>query len=454
MFRRVSAEDRIVAVARLRLRRFRGGVDWAIRRMPKERLNDPAFVYERLRWRRRKGRDKDAIELLNGLPKTVPRPELWWEERGTLARRALRRGDISLAYRLAKSHRQTDGAPFADAEWLSGWIALRFLKEPKTAATHFERMWSNVQYPISRARGAYWAGRAADADGNVALARDWYVKASQYFTVFYGQLALGRLGANGNRPLPQGPRPGDQAVTAYLERDVVRAAKLITHSPDPDHLNAFVRHLTRTAKTPAEAAMAAGIAQSAERPDVALRAAKRALQRHVVLIDAGWPQQPLPDNRRGVEKALLLGLMRQESAFDPEALSWAGARGLMQVMPATARLVARRLNLPFSRQRLLNDPDYNLTIGTAYLAQVLEDFEGSYVLALAAYNAGPSRARRWLRDHGDFRKGEIDVVDWIEMIPFDETRDYVQRVIENLQMYRAILGKGRISDTAITKAAL
>lgn len=200
--------------------------------------------------------------------------------------------------------------------------------------------------------------------------------------------------------------------------------------------------------------MAAGIAQSAERPDVALRAAKRALQRHVVLIDAGWPQQPLPDNRRGVEKALLLGLMRQESAFDPEALSWAGARGLMQVMPATARLVARRLNLPFSRQRLLNDPDYNLTIGTAYLAQVLEDFEGSYVLALAAYNAGPSRARRWLRDHGDFRKGEIDVVDWIEMIPFDETRDYVQRVIENLQMYRAILGKGRISDTAITKAAL
>ncbi len=454
MLRRVGPDERIVAVARLRLRRFRGGVDWAIRRMPPDRMNDLGFLYERLRWRRKKGRDQEAIALLDGLPKTLPRPELWWRERGTLARRALRRGDISVAYRLAHSHRQTGGEHFADAEWLAGWIALRFLKDPKTAATHFQRMWSKVSYPVSRARAAYWAGRAAEASGNRALARDWYVKAGRYFTVFYGQLALGRLETKVNRPLPRGPKVVDQAASAYLAREVVRAAKLIAGSPDPNHLKAFIRHLSRTARNPAEAALAAGIAEAAQRPSVALRSAKRALRNHVVLINAGWPREPLPDDRRGIEAALLLGLMRQESAFDREALSWAGARGLMQLMPETARRMARRLNLPFSRKRLLDDPHYNLTIGTAYLAKVLSDFSGSYVLALAAYNAGPSRARRWLQQHGDFRRGEVDVVDWIEMIPFDETRDYVQRVIENLHVYRALLGGGGIAETAITKAAL
>jgi len=310
-----------------------------------------------------------------------------------------------------------------------------------------------VNYPVSRARAAYWAGRAAESQNNIALARDWYTKAGRYFTVFYGQLALGRLGAKGGRPLPAGPHPNSQTAAAYHARDVVRAAKLIAGSRDRNHLKAFIRHLTRRSKTPAEAAMAARIAQRAARPAVALRSAKRALRKHTVLIHAGWPQEPLPDNLRGVEDALLLALMRQESAFDQEALSWAGARGLMQVMPQTAKLMARRLKLPFSRKRL-NDPEYNLTIGTAYLAHVLEEFGGSYVLALAAYNAGPSRARSWLRQHGDFRTGQIDPVDWIEMIPFDETRNYVQRVMENLQMYRAIRGKGRIGDTALRAAAL
>ncbi len=454
MLRRVNADERIVAVARIRLRRFRGGVDWAIRRMPPSKLNDLGFVYERLRWRRRKGRDADAIALLAGLPKTVPRPELWWRERGTLARRALRKGDVTEAYRLASTHRQTAGAGFADAEWLAGWIALRFLGDSKTAARHFERLWSKVRYPISRSRAAYWAGRAAEAEGRGEKARDWYAKAGRFFTTFYGQLAMGRLATRDNSPLPEAP-DGDQAsVSAYLGRDVVRAANLIAASQDRSHFRAFIKHLSRTAKKPAEYALAADIAQRAARPDIALKAAKRALRKNVYLIAAGWPREPLPRNRRGLEDALLLALMRQESAFDREALSWAGARGLMQLMPATAKRVARRLNLPFSRKRLLADQQYNLTIGTAYLADVVSSFGGSYVLGLAAYNAGPSRARRWLRRQGDFRSGAIDAVDWIEMIPFDETRDYVQRVIENLQVYRAIFGRRRITDTALKSAAL
>ena len=454
MLRRVDANERMVAVARIRLRRYRGGVDWAIRRMPPDRLNDLGFVYERLKWRRRKGRDADAIALLAGLPRTLPHPELWWRERGTLARRALRKGNVTEAYQLAGGHRQTAGAGFADAEWLAGWIALRFLNDAKTAARHFQRLWSKVRYPVSRARAAYWAGRAADAEGQADQARTWYVKSSRFFTTFYGQLAMGRLATRNDSPLPKAPHGDEASVNAYLGRDVVRAAELVAASQDRNHFRAFIKHLSQTAKKPAEYAAAAEIAQRAARPDIALKAAKRALRENVYLIAAGWPREPLPQNRRGLEGALLLALLRQESAFDHQALSWAGARGLMQLMPATARRVARRLNLPFSRKRLLADQQYNLTLGTAYLSDVVSSFGGSYVLGLAAYNAGPSRARRWLRRHGDFRSGSIDAVDWIEMIPFDETRNYVQRVIENLQVYRAIFGRRRITDTALKSAAL
>lgn len=454
MLPRVNQKDRIVAVARIRLRRFRGGVDWAIRRMPSDRLSDIGFVYERVKWRRRKKRDSEAIALLQNLPTTLPYPALWWRERGTLARRALRMGNATQAYRLASTHHQEKGAAFADAEWLAGWIALRFLNDTQTAARHFERLWSKVQYPVSRSRAAYWSGRAAEAGGQIAKAQEWYAKAGQFFTTFYGQLALGRLNKEVKTTFPHAPN-GDEPITAaYLQRDVVRAAQLMAASPDRDHLQAFVKHLSRTAEKPAEYALAAEIALSAERPDVALKAAKRALRNNVYLMAAGWPRDYLPKNRHGLEESLLLALMRQESAFDHQALSWAGARGLMQLMPATAKRVARRLNLPFSRKRLLADHKYNVKIGTAYLSDVISSFGGSYVLGLAAYNAGPSRARRWLRRHGDFRSGAIDAVDWIEMIPFDETRNYVQRVIENLQVYRAMMGNHHIAETALKNAAL
>jgi soluble lytic murein transglycosylase len=453
MLRRVANADRDLAVARIRLRRFSGGVDWAVRRIPKARLNDLGFVYERLKWRRRKGRTAEAIALLHGLPKILPQPKLWWRERGTLARRALRKGHITQAYNLARGHHQTEGAAYADAEWLAGWIALRFLKDAKSATVHFERLWGKVAYPVSLARAAYWAGRAAEADGRAEQAKEWYGKASQYFTTFYGQLAMGRIGSGSPTPLPNAPGADKKTINTFLARDVVRGAKLIARSQEKTHLRAFVRHLSRRATNPVEHTLIAEIALRAAYPNIALRAAKHALLKNVYLIKAGWPREPLPQDQLGIEPGLLLGLMRQESAFDQRAVSWAGARGLMQLMPATAKEVARGLNLPFSRRRLLDDKYYNLTIGTAYLSEVLSTFGGTYVLAVAGYNAGPNRVKSWLRGFGDFRTGQIDAVDWIEMIPFDETRNYVQRVIENLQVYRAIFGKKRISDTALKNAA-
>jgi soluble lytic murein transglycosylase len=442
--RHIRTPYKFVALARMRLRAYRGGADWAIRRIPEHMITDPGLIFERLRWRRRKGRDDQAIELLAQLPKTLARPELLWRDQGILARRALRKGNITLAYKLASEHRQIEGESFADAEWLAGFIALRFLKEPKDALNHFIRLYEKVNFPVSRARGAYWAGRAArDLGRNDAT--DWFARAAGHVTTYYGQLAVLELGGKAlSQPIPPAPKVAEKIAVAFSQNELARAAELIAASRERGHFKTFVRHLARTAKTPADHALASAIAIAANRPDVAVWAAKESLKQGVHLINAGWPRGPLPENRRGLEQGILLALMRQESAFDVQAVSWAGARGLMQVMPATARKVAKRIGLPFSRQRLLNDAKYNMTIGTAYFAHILEQFSGSYVLALASYNAGPGRARRWLRQNGDFRAGEVDAVDWIEMIPFEQTRDYVQRVIENVQIYRALYNGDRM----------
>lgn len=436
MLHRVEAGRRALAVARITLSRFRGGVDSAIQRVPEALIDDPGLVYERLRWRRRKGRDEDARALLENLPQNLVRPGAWWTERGTLARRALSKGEISTAYRLARDHRQTDGVTFAEAEWLAGWIALRFLEDSGDALGHFSALYENVRFPISLARGAYWAGRAAEAGGDTALAEEWYAKAARHFTTFYGQLAMTRLKGRAPPPVPKDPQPGADEAVAFANSELVRAARLMGLSAEREHLGRFILNLSENARTPAEHALIASLAASQNRPDVAVAAAKTSARRGVHLLSAAYPAYPLPRDRNGLEAELLLALLRQESAFDIEAISDAGARGLMQLLPSTARIVARRLKLGYSTRMLTTDGEYNMTLGVAYLARLLDAFEGSYVLALAAYNGGPARVRKWLKTNGDPRRAEVDVVDWIELIPFDETRDYVQRVLENLQIYR------------------
>ena len=442
MLRRVDAGQRALAVARIRLRRFQGGVDWAIRQVPAALTENLGLIYERLRWRRRKGRDADARALLNSLPPALTRPpEIWWRERAVIARRALRGGEISVAYALVSAHRQTRGKNFAEAEWLAGWISLRFLDDAGAALKHFSALHANVRYPISLARGAYWAGRAAEAMGNGLLAQQWYAKAATHVTTFYGQLAASRLKDRAPAAIPKEPAPDAVTAQAFAERELVKATRLLGASPNPKHMRRFILYLNKKAQTPEEHKLIVELAKSLNRPDLAVATAKRSLRSGVFLLSGAYPLTYLPTNRNGIEAELLLSLLRQESAFEVGAVSYAGARGLMQLMPATARRVARRLRLRYSKHRLLTDPEFNLAIGTAFLNGLINGYRGSYVLALAAYNAGPSRVKKWIRNNGDPRDSEIDVIDWIEMIPFGETRDYVQRVLENVQMYRLRTGK-------------
>lgn len=442
MLRHVGAGQRRLAEARLALRARAGGVDAAIARVPRALRDDPGLVYERLRWRREKGKDESARALLHAPPERLgPRPKLWWRERAIQARRAFEGGLISEAYALAAGHRQIATSTFAEAEWLAGWIALRFLHEPGRALRHFSRLRDAVSMPISRARAAYWAGRAAEALGDADGARLWHGDAAGHPGTFYGQLSAARIAA------PDMPLLRESATVgaATLEGHVLFAAARLLSSLGYERLLApFVDRLGELARNRADHDLISAFSLSLGRPDHAIRAAQHAARRGYVSIERLFPLVDLPFSRRdaALEPALILALTRQESRFDRAARSGAGARGLMQLMPGTARSVARRMRLDYARRRLTTDPAYNVALGSRYLGGLIEKYDGSYLLAVAAYNGGPGNVARWLAANGDPRRDPgVDIVDWIEAIPLPETRNYVQRVLEGTQVYRWRLGR-------------
>ena len=444
MFRHVGKGEQALANARIQLRGMGSGVEGALRKVPKDLQNNPGLIYERVRWRRRKERDEDARALLAHPPANLVRPDQWFAERAILARRALRTGQATVAYKLVDNPGQASGATLAEAEWLAGWIALRFLNDPNKAIKHFINLHDNARYPVTLARGAYWAGRAADAKKDPKLAQQWYGKAAKHVTTFYGQLAAPHVGSSLKQLIPPDPEPTAEARKTFENRELVKATKLVARSGNRAWLRSFVLTLMEEVKTPAEQELVTELAVGLQRPDLAVVASKHAVRRGVQLVAAGYPTSPLPKGGSALENALLLAVMRQESAFDVEATSSAGARGLMQIMPSTAKMLARDLGVSYTPDKLTRDPHYNMKLGSYYLASIISDFDDSYVMGVAAYNAGPSRVRAWVRAYGDPRTGAIDMIDWIELIPFEETRNYVQRVLENLQIYRS-----RLNDTRV-----
>ncbi|MDA1022886.1 MAG: lytic transglycosylase domain-containing protein [Proteobacteria bacterium] len=450
MMWKVPPEYRELATARMFLRHRRGNVDTAIAKVPDKLKNDPGLIYERLRWRRHKGKFQEALEILNQPPDDLVYPDRWWVERAFVARQMLQKGNITDAYRLAKNHGVKDGASFAEAEWLSGWIALQFLKDAQTARRHFETMYNAVKYPVSQSRGAYWMARAFEALGNDNKAAIWHRLAANHPTTYYGQLSIASLHPGAGLEFDSSPDPGKQETASFEADDLVAAVRILGQIDEADRIRPFILHLDSIAKTSGWRLLTAELAMAQKRPDLSVLIAKRAARDGLSFPDNAFPSLiPPPMNARTssppVETSLILAIIRQESAFHIKARSHANAQGLMQLMPRTALKVAKRLKIPFSRRRLTTDGIYNLSLGQAYLSGLLETFKGSYVLALAAYNAGPKRARQWLRRNGDLRNKDVDSIDWVELIPFNETRNYVQRVLENLQVYRHRLAKTEVA---------
>lgn len=405
-------------------------------RVPAHLQRDPGFLYERLRWRRRNGQEDGAVDILKSPPARdqITNPEDWWKERNILVRARIERKDFNGAYALARAHEAREGPEYAEAEWLAGWLALRFLRRPQEAARHFESMYGSVKTAISKARGAYWIAMALEAKGEGAKAGKWFEKAAAYPKTYYGQIALVRLKRKAPNLLPVLASSAD--MNKIRGKDMVRAIRLAHAAGEEKIRDQLVGAMIETLETPGDYAAFSVLLSGMGLKTEAFRVAKKAAGENYFLGKAAYPDVAGYTQGLSVDTALVHAVIRQESQFDPQAESPAGALGLMQLMPATAQDVARKNGWDNKAEWLTSRPEYNVRLGSAYLNELIERFSGAYPLAIAAYNAGPSRVNGWLEDFGDPRSGEVDWVDWIELIPVSETRNYVQRVVEGYVVYR------------------
>ena len=437
----LSAADQTVAATRLAFAAQDSNAEAWLARVPRTMQNDPGLLYQRLRWRVKNNYDSEADAILMHPPAELGDAEAWWEQRQIMVRRAIEQRQYSLAYQLAANHGQTDPKPLSQAEFLSGWLALRFLNKPDIGRQHFQILYDNASTPITRARGAYWLGRSYEALDDKNAAEQAFEDAAIFNTTYYGQLAMTRiyaapvLTAKADPPLPEA------AHRAFLSRDIIRATERLSDIGEKDRARIFFRAATEQATERGEFIVLTEVAAHMRRPDLGIQVVKAADQKNMLIENGGFPvidlHVPTPP-----ESAFTHALIRQESMFNPDAESGVGARGLMQLMPRTAKDVAKKLDISYAESKLM-EPSYSLKLGTEYVQEQIDHFNGSYILALAGYNAGAGRVREWITLYGDPRSPNIDPIDWVELIPAHETRNYVQRILENIQVYRAKLAGGQ-----------
>ncbi|MDC3030289.1 lytic transglycosylase domain-containing protein [Candidatus Pelagibacter sp.] len=421
------------------------GVDNAISKVPAKFKDDAGLNYDRLKWRRKRGRVDSSVEILLKIKNNkdyLIRPDKWWIEREIISRSLIYKKKYELAYKISSNHGILEGPEFAAAEWMSGWIALSFLNDPLLARDHFENFYNNVGYPISVARGAYWLGRSYQKMGNNDLSIKWFKEASNYLTTYYGQLAFMELNPTSNFELTKDIVVSKEYRDYFFKKETVKLIYLLDELDEDQYTKYMLRHLANDNIENGSESLAAELATKIERFDFAIQVAKIASYEKRFHNKYNYPIISTPNyinGRKIPETAFILSIIRQESEFDLSANSHAGAKGLMQLMPYTAKLVAKQAKLPYSKSRLTTDPEYNINLGSHYIAGLILEYDGAYPFAIAAYNAGPKRVRYWKKINKDPQKKQIDYVNWIELIKFKETRNYVQRVLENYNVYRYIL---------------
>ncbi|NCO02816.1 MAG: lytic transglycosylase domain-containing protein [Alphaproteobacteria bacterium] len=433
-----------LAQARIGLAKQEGNVNPLINAVPASLQNDEGLLYERMRWRRRNELYAGAIELLNNSPSAANmyEPERWWKERHIIAREYLEKKQYQQAYNLVSRHKQTEGFAYSQAEWLAGFIAITFLNSPTKAQRHFEAMYRKVETPVSLSRGAYWSGMAAKALGQQERAQQWFAVAAQYPERFYGQMALDELSPPQSAKFYKTAGVSETARGQFRQNPLAKVAVWLNKAGFRDEAGAFLTKLTDEAKDPMGFALAADLARQLGQDQISIKIADEAEKvTKAKLHEYSFPMMVADiRNVSGIEWALVHSLMRQESRFDTQAQSHAGARGLMQLMPATAKQTAQKLGISHDLAWLTSRPDHNIVLGSEYLRQMLNRYDGYYPMAIAAYNAGPGRVDKWIKEIGDPRRGEIDMVTWSEMLSFYETRNYVHRVMEGTFVYREMLG--------------
>ena len=445
MLRYLPKDYRLLYTARQLLMRKSYGVDSAISKVPQKLKNDPGLNYDRLKWRRKRGRLESSLEILLNIDNTkeyMVRPEKWWTERSIIARSLIYKKRYETAYKITSKHAMSQGPEFAEAEWMSGWIAFSFLKDPLLAEEHFKRFYENVGYPISLARGAYWLGRTYEKMGNRELSEKWYKEGAKYLTTYYGQLSHLKVYPNQKFALYNPMQVDIKISEDFYRKKLVAIVHLLDDLKKEKYAKYILRFLANENINEGSEILAAKLATDISRFDFAIQISKIASYEKRFHHKYNYPIIGVPKNVKGrkiPDSAFILSIIRQESEFDTSANSSAGAKGLMQLMTYTARIVAKQAKIPYSKKKLTKNPKYNINLGSFYLAGLLLEYDGSYPFSIAAYNAGPKRVKYWNKINKNPQKGNIDYVDWIELIKFKETRNYVQRVLENFNVYRFIL---------------
>ncbi len=433
----VDKSSKQIANARISLGRLHYKASPLVNALSDAQKNDPGIIYDRVKWRRRMDKDSGALKMLKKQPLIITHSHLWWKERNILSRRFIEDGKYSKAYDLVSRHGlRINDKSYAQSEWLLGWLAISFLNKPDTAYRHFENFYQSVSSAISRARAAYWLGIADDMMGRPEPAKNWYKLASYFPSTFYGQLAHEKVYGPVDASHFLDNQTSEQVQINFYKKDLVKAIQLLTKHKLHRYTESLFKKLLKQADKRPDYIMVAQLAIEANQIEYAVEANKLVQQKlGTFLFVAGYPLlETIPTS--DIDKALTHAIVYRESMFNKKAVSGAGARGLMQLMPATARGVSRKIRQKYNRSKLTTNPFYNLQLGTAYISQMLKRYDGSYPLAIAAYNAGPRNVKRWIKMFGDPRNDGVDIIDWMEQIPVYETRNYVQRVMETYYIYK------------------
>ena len=423
------------------------GVDNAISKVPEKFKNDSGLNFDRLKWRRKRGRVDSSLEILLDIENTkeyLVRPDKWWDEREIIARLLINKKRFEDAYKVSSKHALSEGPEYAEAEWLSGWISLSFLEDPILAKNHFLNFYNNVSYPISLARGAYWLGVTYEKLKNKEESKKWFIIGSKYLTTYYGQLSHMKSKPYEEFQLNDLMNVDKSYAESFYKHKLVATVFLLDELNKSKYTKDILRFLANDNIDKGSEVLAAKLATDISRFDFAIQVAKIASYEKRFHNKYNYPVISTPSqiaNRKIPETAFILSIIRQESEFDTSANSSAGAQGLMQLMPYTAKVVAKQAKLTYSKSKLTTNPEYNINLGSFYIAGLLLEYDGSYPFAIAAYNAGPKRVQYWKKINKDPQKRKINYVDWIELIPFRETRNYVQRVLENYNVYRYVLSQ-------------
>lgn len=435
----INKRDHALIKARTAVIRRQKNAGQLLAKLPQHAKQNASYHFSLVQHLRRADKWVKAGKAMMSAPKDpallVDQRE-WWIERRMVSRKVLEAGHPRLAYQIAADYQSSHKISQIDAEFHAGWYALRFLDTPNIALRHFNAISRMSNKPLSQSRAFYWTARAHQASGNNTKATENYRTAGRYSHTYYGQLALQALGKN-SISLPNLPST-DSARAHFEERPFVRVIRRLNEVGQKGRTGIFYRHLASTLKNPAEITLLSALADKNHLYPISLQVGKLGFSKGVAVPRLAFPLGAIPKGAKisRSNKALAYAIARQESAFDITAVSRANARGLMQLLPETAKRTARSIGIPYKAEKLTRDGAYNARLGSAFLGQLIKRFGGSHVLAIAGYNAGPRRSDEWISRFGDPRKNAVDAVDWVEFIPFAETRNYVQRVMENYQVYR------------------